>query len=206
MNKKRLIRLVENVSNPTVLGIDCSSATIGFGLIEISNPLRLVAYGHIKPLNAKNEEIIRLDNVFNEMRDLCDMLNPSFVSIEDIFLFMTGKSKARTITILTAFNRVASLALYQKIGNVNYYSVHQIRKIIKNAYNLKDVIEKEDIPSIINENLEKSFLGPINKKGNVAKEALDESDGIAAAWCFALLQLNPQLNKLLEVKTKKGKK
>lgn len=119
---------------------------------------------------------------------------------------MTGKSKARTITILTAFNRVASLALYQKIGNVNYYSVHQIRKIIKNAYNLKDVIEKEDIPSIINENLEKSFLGPINKKGNVAKEALDESDGIAAAWCFALLQLNPQLNKLLEVKTKKGKK
>lgn len=198
----RIITLQSDVANPTVLGLDCSSATIGFGLIKLSTPLELVAYGHIKPLDSKYTEMRRLDDVYDRINNLCDLLKPSIVSVEDIFLFMKGKSKARTITLLTAFNRVISLAAYQKTENVKFYTVHEIRKIIKSAFNIENDIGKEDMPNFIRDYLESDFSDIKNKNNKQAKETCDEADGIAAAWCYALCQSNPALSKLLEKKPK----
>lgn len=206
MKKDRIITLYNNVVEPTVLGLDCSSATIGWGLITISNPPKLISHGHIKPLDSKHPEIERLDDVYNTICKLCDLLKPSIVSVEDIFLFMKGKSQARTITLLTAFNRVISLAAHQKVGKVKFYNVHEIRKIIKNAYNIESDIGKEEMPNFIREHLETNFVDIKNKKNEQAKETCDEADGIAAAWCYLLCELNPELLKLIEKKPKKKKR
>jgi len=176
-----------------ILGFDCSSSTIGWGFIGIKNDsLKLLAHGHIKPMDSKFPLLERLNGVFNDIEVLCNKLSPTHISIEDIFLFMGGKkgkggSTAQTITILTAFNRIVGVSAFRKTnGNVKLFSVHEIRKTIKNSYSVDKKIEKEDIPDIIVKYLEPKFENIINKKGNVAKETFDESDGIAVAWAYAL--------------------
>jgi len=172
--------------SPLILGLDCSSATIGWGLVALNLEPVLYAHGHIKPLKPTHELLERLDDVYNKISDLCNELQPTHISIEDIFLFMKNKSQANTITILASFNRVCALAAYRKTHNVTFYSVHEIRKLIKTGNDLKDKIGKEDMPVIIRNNLEQSFETMINKRGNIAKETFDESDGIAAAWAHAI--------------------
>lgn len=207
-SKDYIVTFHEKNQESTVLGFDVSSVTVGWGLITITNPPRLISHGYIKPLDSKHSEIERLADIYGRVCNLCDLLNPSVVSVEDIFLFMKGKSQARTITLLTAFNRTISLAAYQKIGKVKFYNVHEIRKVIKNAYNIGLEIGKEDMPDLVREYLEPNFKDIKNKKDKRAVETCDEADGIAAAWCHLLCELNPEILKLVEKKPKKkrGKK
>jgi Holliday junction resolvasome RuvABC endonuclease subunit len=192
--KGRTVLLKQEQHNVAVLGFDCSSSTIGWGFIGVENDLLvLLAHGHIKPMDSKFPLLERLNSVFDDIELLCNKLSPTHISIEDIFLFMGGKkgkggSTAQTITILTAFNRIVGVSAFRKAnGNVKLFSVHEIRKIIKNSYpEIKKKIEKDDIPNIIVNCLEPKFENIINKKGNVAKETFDESDGIAVAWAYAL--------------------
>lgn len=180
----------------TVLGLDCSSSTIGWGITSIeNNNICLLGNGYFKPLGSKNPELMRLQNTWKYIIDLCQTFNPNCVSVEDILLFMKGKSQAKTITILTAFNRVASLAAYQITNNVSFYSVRQVRSMIKNYYSIKDVIQKKDMPNIIRNFLSPKFSDIINKKGSISIETYDEADGIAVSWAKALHTLNPDLLK-----------
>jgi Holliday junction resolvasome RuvABC endonuclease subunit len=171
-----------------VLGFDCSSATIGWGLVTLDGygNMSLAAHGHIKPPDPKHDLMDRLDAVFNDVTELCEILGPTHVAIEDIFIFMKGKSQARTITVLAAFNRVAALAAYRKVGSIAFLSVHEIRKVIRQACpSVTRRIEKEDLPVIIKDNLGQ-YAEATNRKGGLAKEALDESDGIAVAWAHLI--------------------
>ena len=134
------------------------------------------------------------NDVYEKITNLCKDLNPSKSAIEDIFLFMGGKSKnmssAKTIVTLAVFNRTASLACYHNSSNIKFYSVHEIRKIIKSSYSdIKSKIAKEEMPDIIIKYLEPSFNKIINRKGNIAKETFDEADGIAVAWACALQEV-----------------
>lgn len=194
-------------SKTSILGLDCSSATVGWGLIVLNKSPTLVAHGHIKPLNSKHADIERLNDIYHRIGKLCDETRPSCVAVEDVFLFMKGKSTARTITLLAAFNRVISLATYQKTKNVYLYSVHDIRNLINKNYNI--TIDKESMPNAVADYLEPKFEPIINKKGNISKETYDEADGVAAAWAHAVRTQNPdlwaQIQKAKE-KRKKGKK
>lgn len=168
-----------------ILGLDCSSSTIGWGLV--SADLKLLAYGYIKPLDSKHDLLKRLDGVYEEIKAICDEFSPTYIAIEKILLFMKGKSQASTITILAQFNSTVALSAFKNSdAKIMFYPSQTIRKIIKNAYKLSKRIEKEEIPDLIIDKLEPSFSNIINKKGNVAKETYDEADGIAAAWACAL--------------------
>jgi len=192
----------------TVLGLDCSSSTVGWGIVSIeNNTIHLLAHGHFKPLGSENPELERLQDTWTHIVELCQTFKPNYVSIEDIFLFMKGKSQARTITVLTAFNRTAGLAAYQTMGNVSFYSVHQIRNIIKTCCGIKEVIQKDDMPKTIRSFLSPRFVDMINKKGNIGIETFDEADGIAASWAKALHIIKSDVvNPLLESKPKRKKK
>lgn len=190
-------KILYNKINPkyyTVLGLDCSSSTIGWGVISIeNNNICLLGNGYFKPPNSKNYELMRLQSTWKYIIDLCQEFNPNCVSVEDIFIFMKGKSQARTITVLTAFNRVASLAAYQITNNVSFYSVHQVRSIIKEYYNIKGVIQKKDMPNIIRSFLSPNFSNIINRNGNISIETYDEADGIAVSWAKVLHILRPDI-------------
>ena len=173
----------------TVLGLDCSSSTIGWGLVgkKESGENKLLAYGHIKPLKPTHDLIYRLNDVYDKIAELCLEFDPYEVAVEDILLFMAGASKAQTIVTLAAFNRVAALAAYREANHeVFFYSVSKIRSVLKKQINSKESIKKEDVPNIIIACLGPEFKLIKNRKGNVAKETGDEADGIAVALAHLL--------------------
>ncbi len=191
----------------SILGLDCSSSVIGWGLVVLNKDPTLVAYGHFKPLDPSHSEMERLDGVYEKIVELCNELEPTYVAVEDIFTFMKGKSSGHTMTVLAAFNRVASLAGHHNSNGVKFYSVHQIRKIIKKMnLDIKNKISKEDMPDIIIKYLEPQFEKILNRKGNVAVETYDEADGIATAWSGALHKQNCAIIDPLIEKPKKKKK
>jgi Holliday junction resolvasome RuvABC endonuclease subunit len=187
-----------------VLGLDCSSSTIGWGYIIPGDIIKLAAYGYIKPLSSKYNLFERLSDVFDKISTLCDEFNPLCVSVEDIFVFMKGASTGQTMTTLAAFNRLSGLAAFKKTNNVKLYSVHDIREIIKTYFNEKNTIKKENIPDIIRKYLESEFKDIINKRGGVEEETYDAADGIAVALCHAICLLKPELfEALVEKKNQK---
>ena len=190
-NRGRKIILSEKEYSRKILGIDCSSATVGWGLVGITGThIELIAYGHIKPLKPNYDLMIRLDDIYDRVVELCDELKPDCVAIEDLILFMKNMSQAKTIIMLASFNRVVSLAAYRETkSNVNLLSVQHIRKLIKSQINRAEVIKKEDMPEIIKNNLSSKFKFALNRKGAIAKEAGDEADGIAVAWAYAIENL-----------------
>ena len=180
----RTVILQEDNKSPAVLGLDISSSTIGWGLLTFDK--ELLAYGHIKPLDAKHSKIERLNDVYIRIKEICETFAPSAVAVEDIFIFMKNKSQAKTIVILTEFNRVVSLSAYRVVNNIQFYSVHDIRKSIQKDLKLASKIEKEDMPNIIRTHLAPNFSDILNRNNNQAKETGDEADGIAVAWCYIL--------------------
>jgi Holliday junction resolvasome RuvABC endonuclease subunit len=194
--KERLIKIPRRrykTAKVKILGLDCSSSTVGWGLVTITkNKPTLVAYGHLKPLNSKHPLIDRLDNVYERIGGLCEMFDPSFIAVEDILLFMKGRSGAKTITTLAVFNRIMALSAHKHSdAKLKFYPVQTIRKLIKNAHDGITVkIAKTDLPDIIRTELEPSFENVYNTKGAIADETYDEGDGIATAWACALDLLN----------------
>jgi Holliday junction resolvasome RuvABC endonuclease subunit len=175
-------------NSKTVLGLDCSTATIGWGLLTLENEPKLISFGHIKPMESKSGSLIeRLNSTFNRITALCEQLSPDLVAVEEIKKFMKGMSSAQTITILAGFNRVISLAAYKISNNLKYYDESEVRKIIKNEYLRKsDKIGKEDMPDLIRRFLWNDFQGPLNTKGETAIETYDEADGVSVGWSCAL--------------------
>jgi Holliday junction resolvasome RuvABC endonuclease subunit len=173
----------------SVLGLDCSSSIVGWGFVTIENgePF-LVAHGHIKPLNNKYSLLERLNDIYDKVAKLCDDLKPSHIAVEDILLFMKGKSGAKTITTLAVFNRIIALSAHRHVNSeVKFYPVQTIRKIIKNnCQSVNSRIAKKDIPDIIRAELEPRFEDILNTKGNVSDETYDEGDGIVTSWACAL--------------------
>lgn len=174
----------------TVLGLDCSSSTIGWGLIgrHSDGTLALMSHGHIKPLPSKCGFMERLNDVFDRISALCATFKPDAVAVEDIIQHISGgSSMAQTITILAAFNRVAALAAWREIGNVAFYPVATIRKIIRQNVGRKAKIGKEEMPAIVRAHLEPQFSDVPKTRGEgPAETTCDEADGIAVAWACAI--------------------
>jgi len=181
----RKIVLLPNCQD-SVLGLDCSSKTVGWGLLG-SRPPVLVAHGHFNPLSSDHSLMERLNDVFNQITNLCLDLRPSAVAVEDIIQHMKGGSSAQTITILAAFNRVAALAAWLQVaGNLTFYPVATIRKTIREGIGQKEKIEKGDMPTIVRAHLSNKFSDVLSKRGKISDFTMDEADGIAVAWCHIL--------------------
>ncbi len=188
-NKGRQVVVSDEQCPYTVLGLDCSSSTIGWGLVgrRESGENKLLAYGHIKPLASTYDLIYRLDDVYDKIAELCLEFDPHEVAVEEIVRYMKGLSSAATIITLTAFNRVASLAAYREANHeVFFHEVSKIRSVLRKEIDGKEGIKKEDVPDIIVSLLGPEFKFIKNRKGNIAKETGDEADGIAVALVHIL--------------------
>lgn len=187
-------KVVLNESNKDkVLGLDCSSSTVGWGLLTIEEEPQLLAFGNFQPPKAKFPLMDRLNFCYNKTKEICEEFKPTIAAVEDIFIFFKGGSKAQTITILTAFNRVISLSAFRNTSELKLYTVHEIRKAIKEKLLLEKNPEKELIPDLIQEYLSEGFKPELNKKGFSKKESFDESDGIAVAWAHVLIGLKNRM-------------
>ncbi len=168
-----------------VLGFDVSSTTIGFSVLEYEDDkLKLVGSGYLKPL--KTGSIIeRIVDTRDKIQDIINKAKPDYIGIEDIIQFMQGKSTAKTIIMLTTFNRMIGLCSYDYLQkSPELFSVMTIRHGLKFG---KDLPKKEDMPELVAKHLGITFPYETNKKGKLKVENYDRADGIAVGLYYTLL-------------------
>jgi Holliday junction resolvasome RuvABC endonuclease subunit len=192
MVKKEKNRLkIINVSNEEclekVLGLDCSSSTVGWGLVGIKdNKPILLSYGQIKPLKSDHDILTRLKDVFDRIIELCEIVKPTEAAVEEFLMFMKARSSATTIVTLASFNRVICIAALVSGVGVTLYPVQTIRKLVRVGIKRKEIIKKEEMPDLIREHLSSDFEFILNRNGVRSEETEDQSDGIAVAWARVL--------------------
>ena len=204
-----------------ILGMDLSSSTCGYAALTIdtvSKEIKFVSVNYIKPV--KDGTIIeRLADTRDKIKSIIEEIKPHFISIEDILMYLPGKSSANTIITLATFNRAISLVAFDYLGHTpNMYGVIAIRNALKPA----EVFPmKEDMPKLVAWHLNIDFPYEYNKKGKIKDESMDKSDAISAALMHAfaiggktnpkgpapkMTPKPPRVKKLRKTKKKKVKK
>lgn len=173
----------------TVLGLDVSSSTIGWCVLEIekNNNIKYVDSGYFKPV--KNGFI--MDRIIDSRKKIQEIINkyqPDYIAIEDLIKFMP-KSTATTVVVLATFNRMICLVCYDYLKSYPaLFNVMTIRHGLKFEKNLP---KKEDMPELVAKHLEINFpyeLSTRGKKKNKIKiENYDVADGIAVALYYAFV-------------------
>lgn len=175
----------------TILGIDCSSSTIGWALLGVDNGyIKLIEHGYIKPPGKDGYSIVeRLDIVSYEIKYLCERLSPNYTIVEEIIQYMKNQTSANTIITLAVFNRAVALQLYRSTGKIPLFLLPvSVRSRLKKFLQLDRKIEKEDIPNILQDYFGKTFFKLVGykkrgkNKGQPIIEVYDESDACAVAW------------------------
>lgn len=173
---------------PRVLGLDASTNTIGICVLDftLDGKFDLVAASYYKPPK-KGHPIERLGTTKMAIENIIEKYKPDHIALEDIILFMKGKSTAKTTTSLSALNRTVGLAVYEKTNcPPTLLNVLTIRHAIKN----KDLPDKEKIPETVAEKLNINFPWILNKNSKPIPENYDIADGIAVALAYACLTIN----------------
>jgi hypothetical protein len=183
-----------------VLGLDVSSTTIGYGLLNVDLEKSTIDYVHsgfIKP--NKTEDFIKdLADTRDEIKVLIDKYQPDYIGIENLIKFMKGASSADTIIKLTSFNRMISLVAYDYLKrSPELFNVMSIRHGLKLT---KVLPKKEELPELLEKHLNFKFPFTLSKKGKIQEESYDESDGVCVSLYYSMKLTN-------KLKTKsKGKK
>jgi Holliday junction resolvasome RuvABC endonuclease subunit len=184
----------------TILGFDASSTTVGWCSLswdETTNDIQLIKMGYIKPIK-KGSIIERIVDTRNKIQKIIVDAQPDHIAIEDIIQFMQGKSTAKTIIMLTTFNRMIGLTAFDYSGQApTLYSVMTIRHGLKVE---KTLPKKEDMPTLVAKHLGITFPYEYNKKGNIKVESYDKADGVAVALYHAFVLAGKTKSK------RKGKK
>ena len=191
-SKKIKTKSVQNVlstvrPNSCILGLDCSSSVLGWGLIDPKTG-ELVAYGYYNLASSKYDILERLDYLYQIIKSMCEEFSPKTVVMEEIIKFMKGRSSAATIISLTAFNRTAALAAYHSIRNVEFLNVNTIRKLIRIATKHDGKILKEEMPDIIKTHLCSDLKYYKKRTTGWTDQTYDQADGIATAWAYIIKQ------------------
>lgn len=174
-----------------ILGLDISSSTIGWAILDGSG--KLLKYGHIKPLKkAKADKqgkgyVARLADAYAHVYALVKNECPDAIVIEDYSRkFSHGKSTANTIIVLATFNEACALACYHAsdIEPVKY-PVTTMRKHVGNKFDNK-MPKKDDVFPFI-EKQYKDFEITKTRFGNIKSEHYDEADAIFTALAHIII-------------------
>jgi Holliday junction resolvasome RuvABC endonuclease subunit len=177
-----------------VLGMDISSSTIGWSLVEFEEDAAgkgcdavLVDYGHLKPPPSKAGSLtVRINDAYDSMNELFLRLDPDFVAIENYAnKFSSGRSSARTIIVLSVFNELSALACLRALGvEPVKYNVITIRSRLSKFFN-KTIKSKDDTFDFVCEYFS-NFEVRKNRNDGVKKECYDEADSIAVSLCYII--------------------
>lgn len=170
-----------------VLGFDISSNTIGYCVLEIDeSKIKFLKAHYLKP--SKDGHILdRLADTRNKIRQLIEDVKPDYIGIEEIIQFMAGSSTAKTVIMLTSFNRMIGLLAHDYLGRPpEMLNVMSIRHGLKFG---KVLPKKEDMPKIVAKHLKIKFPWELIIKGKYAGNPkpsnFDVADGIAVALHYA---------------------
>lgn len=177
-----------------IVGLDISSTTIGISAVVINNSkITNIKYFYYKPdkslddiqliSKAKNDildEVEKIQNEYSEAPIIC---------VEDILL-NTRTTTQRTITLLTAINRVICVALFERYDNVHLLPAVSVRAILRKELNQKEQIDKDHVPFAVEKIIKKSkknwkFEFENNRNNKPREENFDKADAVAIALAIA---------------------
>jgi Holliday junction resolvasome RuvABC endonuclease subunit len=165
-----------------ILGFDVSSSCIGYAVLEIEdNNIKFISCNYIK-LIKKGSIIERLADTRDKIKNIIEEVKPDYIGIEDIVQFMAGGSTAKTIIILSSYNRMAGLTSMDYLRKPpELFSVMTIRHSLKLT---KVLPKKEEVLGLVEKHL--GIIFPrVYKKGKEIKENYDMSDAVAVALHYA---------------------
>lgn len=150
-----------------ILGIDPGTATVGFGIIEMTGRnYKVLDFGHIsteKTLSAPQ----RLNEIANDLQGLCEQWNPDICAVEELFF-----SKNVTTALKVAEARGVILQTLNRRG----YPIHEYNPLqIKLAITGDGKAVKKQVQKMV---------AILLKLESVPKPD-DAADALAVALCFA---------------------
>ena len=173
----------------TVLGLDVSTSTIGYALLNVSDSgISLLSIDHYKP--PKDGDLLdRLSKTQKHMKGVVKSLAPDYIGIENILEYMPNKSSSHSIIALAQVNRLIGVMCHDYLKrSPELFSVMAIRHGLKHT---KVFPKKEQMPAVIEKHLGIT-LPPVlvsrgKNKGKFAPEHFDRADGLAVALYYALI-------------------
>lgn len=182
-----------------ILGLDASTTTIGLSVVDYDDTNKILVQAEFYKPNKKVPILESLAMVRAWIQEKVNQYKPDDVALEDIILFMKGKSNAKTITSLAVLNRTVGLAAFEALKKpITLYNVTKIRHAIKPT---KKLPPKEDIPELVAQILKISFPYILDKKGKITVENFDVADSIACSLAFIVIEEKEEIkNKLKEKK------
>lgn len=186
--------MLKTKKNTICFGFDVSSSTVGICSLYVCNKkITKVEYSYYKPKNKNETELGNIfklyDYIFNYISEQQKKYkNVEYkVFVEDFIMFMPGKSSARTITLLSVYNRTVCLAANHCLNiEPELLPVATIRSVLKKVSGNLDRVDKEHVPEVLEKIIKDhlpdwNFRWSVNKKGVPIDECYDQADGIAAA-------------------------
>ena len=190
-------------------GLDISTTTLGYSLILIEdNVIKEIESEYYKP----NKELDDVMMILNTKKFIMSKIEEAekkyslipMICVEDILL-TTNRTTPRTITILSAINRVLCVAAYEKYNNINLLPVQTVRATLRKEAGLEGRLEKENVPDVLELIMKKhiknwKFNWELGKRGKKMVENYDRADAISIALAVAYK------NKILLETVKNAKK
>lgn len=134
-----------------ILGIDPGTATVGYGIIEVTNDnISVINYGFIQT-SSKKPMSERLNVIYDDIKTLISTFNPDLMSIEELFFFKNAKtvisvSQARGVILLAAVQSDIPIFEYTplevKVTLTGYG--RSDKNEVQNS--VKDILGLEEIP------------------------------------------------------------
>ncbi len=137
-----------------ILGIDPGTAITGYGVIEKSNQLKMIDYGHITtdPQYSTGERLVKLEK---QLTKIIKKYKPEQIAVEEIFFCKNLKtavkvSQARGV-ILAAGARMkipifeyTPLQIKQAVTSYGRADKNQVQQMTKLILNLKEIPKPDD--------------------------------------------------------------
>lgn len=162
------------------LGIDPSVACSGYALADENNQVKDIG---VITTSAKDSEPKRLDEIYWEVKAMCETYKPDIVVMEDQFV---GKNP-KTGLYLARARGVAMLACYHAGIEVVLYAPSEIKKAMTGKGNAKkELVQQHAIEAYKESSLvQEVFKDGIKKSGK--KKNDDISDALAAIHTHRVL-------------------
>lgn len=162
-------------------GLDASTKTAGYALVENRNPLEM-SWIDLSKMETNKEKAHAIADFIKSHKD--------FSKIEKIVLespvigFSKGATSQQTITTLIRFNGILEYVLQEKTGlKVELITSMQARKKALGKAFVKGLKPKEYVKSRLEMMYDLSKFQKLNKLGNEDVKMGDARDGLVLALC-----------------------
>ena len=138
-----------------ILGIDPGTATLGWGVIEVTGQInKLLAYGEINTKKTSSASA-RLYEIAQDLETLIIKHRPDEAAVEELFFFKNQKTiisvaQARGVIFLTLERLGITIAEYtplqikQALTNYGRADKTQVQLMVKNILKLKNIPKPDD--------------------------------------------------------------